>query len=1066
MSSILFNFLVVVSLGLGQTEAAPEGGQGDGMVHAENVTIQLEQGPGETATALPVFAARFTIDDLIALILSQELSPQLSLDDQRTAAVADLKRVSLGATLVELEGYLAENFAGRLDLGRDLITVPVPQNLRVSIETPDLEQSIYIGPTSEVIGFLVNGVNEAELRSLSVRLIQTARRLLDSGNPAFDRSSAEYYRLLAEHELAGIRDGIAQAEAAVREAEAVRARVAEALGLTRDDSGQYAGEAKWRKESRRFSYIVKEGQFIQRLESLVERINREMAVAGFPAPSELDLPGIYYDAEIGDVDIVLPQSMFVSFLEQADSFERRMAEDAIISIEAVRLTDRDIVSAALASRLDAQFQGVHDSTSGFSNRTVLRELGINSLLAVANQGLQAQTLGDIAAGGLPPGVTPVQIAPPTLPPIQLGREATTIGTTFSVGADPLFFDGREQVYGFSYIGPDGISHSLSLSVVDSLRSTWERIERNLIVHKIKKTGTLTPFTVPVGPDTRTFNGIAALISQENQTLIVSTGTGAIEKTDATAGTWLIVEDFEITPIPGSSTTLTKVERDSFETKILLTMLLRDPYTDVDTKCSFLGAGTTDELRSLLLHQFESVRDQRIRPGREALSYGSIFDARLAASLSDEGSEKKERNSMITLTFYSSQGTIVQNPGSNQLGDANDVTSFTTVLSPNVVTPISSFFTKSGMGTKGASTYTGNPRGERADENKTMTHLVVRARFPTVGRENKDRDEGRFTGYFDLPIKRAPSSEVDLPFLSSSEHPVERLARLRFGLMFASLDRERIIKPIAFFNPQQFPGEVPREVWETATTRALINRKLISDSPGRDISMASDYGERFIVAVRSLLEYDPDFFNAAGYALRNMTQWNNPDRIVQALNGSPQRFALNRLVAILDELGEQLIPDDFAKEHLAYCPEAGWADRRIYPLSAQQLRSLRRDVAVHRLRFQEYYGDAMLEAASQILGLGTYRGLDHDTFLEGPFRGYHDLVLFDKSGHELADPKLYAEAHRQFMFLKAGGYEGKLFEQSVISLEHLPEHDRAFIYRGTDILSLRDQDENYSRWTRK
>ena len=125
-----------------------------------------------------------------------------------------------------------------------------------------------------------------------------------------------------------------------------------------------------------------------------------MNLAGFAPPSSLDQPGIYYDEEIGDVDIVLPAPMLGDFLNNADAYERRMAEDAIISIEAVRLTDRDIVAGAVAARLDAKIQGVHNKDR-FSNRSIYRELGLNSLLAVANQNLQIRTLTAVAAGGIP-----------------------------------------------------------------------------------------------------------------------------------------------------------------------------------------------------------------------------------------------------------------------------------------------------------------------------------------------------------------------------------------------------------------------------------------------------------------------------------------------------------------------------------------------------------------------------------------------------------------------------------------------------------------------------------------
>ncbi|MCP4250853.1 MAG: hypothetical protein GY778_27765, partial [bacterium] len=767
----------------------------------EQVNIQLR--PYQLcppSPPVPVYAVRISADDLIALVEAKPPSLQLQFTSQKQATIAALEKISMPGLLDELGGFLTANFGDRFSPDDDLIVIPVPTERQVDISTPDLDPKVYHGPTSEAIGFLMHDVTEAEFNNVALLFIQTARKLLDSGNPAFDRTSPDYIRLLAEREVAEIRDGIAQDQETAKLHAEIRDRVAEALRLTKQPDGSYVGDAKWLKESRRFSYIIKEGKFIQRLEPLVMDINEEMAIAGFAPPLALDQPGIYYDPDIGDVDIVLPKTMLDAFLSYADDFERRMAEDAVISIEAVRLTDRDIISGALASRLSAQIQGVHDPSSGFNKRRPFRELGLNALLAVANQGLQVQTLEAIAAGGLPGGIEAVQVAQPTLPPIIIDPQVTTLGSTFSVGADPLFFDGRQQVYGFSYIGPDGVSHSLNLEVVDSLRESWERIERNLIVHKIKKTDSTTAFSVPVGPDTKTYNGIAALISQENQQLIVATGTGAISEISATAGTWLVIEDFEIAPIPGSSTTLTEEEQEAIEAKLLLTMFLRDPNTDPEVKRSLLKTKTTPELRSALVAQLDRKGNDPIRPGRQRRTYGTIFDERHALTVADERFEKKEKNSVITLTFFSSQGNIVQSPGATQLGDANDLTSFTTLLQPNVVTPISSFFTKTGSGTTGSSPLTGTDKGEQTDQNKVMNHLVIRARFPTVRREKADRDEGKFTGYFELPIKRLPSSDVDLPFLSSSEHPAERLAKLRIGLIFPVLDHERIRLPFAGLNP--------------------------------------------------------------------------------------------------------------------------------------------------------------------------------------------------------------------------------------------------------------------------
>ena len=135
-------------------------------------------------------------------------------------------------------------------------------------------------------------------------------------------------------------------------------------------------------------------------------------------------------------------------------------------------------------------------------------------------------------------------------------------------------------------------------------------------------------------------------------------------------------------------------------------------------------------------------------------------------------------------------------------------------------------------------------------------------------------------------------------------------------------------------------------------------------------------------------------------------------------------------------------------------------RRIYPLSWEEIQTLRRDVAAHYLRFQEAYGDAFLEAVSSVLHLGTYRSKSVSDVIAGPLRGYRDLVVFDQSGSIVSNPKLYEEAHGQFLFLKAGGYKGRLFEKSTVALKHLPDDQRSVIYRGRDILALAD------RWSRE
>ena len=1032
-------------------------------VSSEAVTIELLQRRPEVLAedTEPRFTFRVTPESLLELMNSPAVPSLLRTERQLAQLKTALPVVSMDAVLTEMLPVLQARLGPKFDHERDAIYVPVEPTRRVEVPVPGAsDDRTYRGPKRETVGFLLHDVTESEAVALGIRIAQTARQIFDNGRPAFRRDTEEYLRALAGRESLENRAAAQSARENQADARAVREMVAEQLGLSSSEPADNGRSGNWLKESRKFSYIIREGEFIGRLKPLVDRINKDMEIAGYQPPSTLDRAGIHFDPEIGDVDIVLPPEMLQRFLQEADQLERRIAVDSVISIEAVRLTDRDIVSGALASRLTGQFQGVHDTEYGATTGRIVRETTLNSLLAVANQQLQIATLSGVAGGMLPAGTTPITIAPPTLPAFP-ARETTTIGTDFSFGADDLFFDGRQQVASFSYLGPDGVSHTVMSEVVDSLREFWDRIERNLIVHKIKRTDRLTEFTVPVGPVTNTYNGIAALISQENQQQVVATGTGAISKIEATAGTWLIIEDFAIRPIPGSSTTLTEEEKHNVEARVLLTMFLRDSTFPPGTKLRLLETRSPQEMRQLLLEEYRRRRTRPVRSGRDAKTYEHIFESRFAEALSDAAYEKKEANSAIALTFYSSQGNIIQQAGVTALGDANDLTSFTTELRPNVVTPISSFFTKSGSGALGTSPLTGVDRGERVDEEKTMTHLLIRARFPTLDRERRDRDEGRHLGYFNLPIAREPTSTVDVPFLSSSEHPSDRLAKLRIGLSFDVLDPDKVRKPFSTWNPNRFPGNVPPDVHKMAMTRYLMMRRIIADSPANLPQLASEYRHRFMVEVRSLLEYDDDFFDAPNFALRNMAQWNDPARIIVALNNTPNRFALARLSQLLDEVGRMLVPDTYVQQNLAVAPKTVWKHRRVYPLSPEQLSLLRRDVAAHYLRLNEAYGDAFLEAISRMLGTGSYTSNDKDEQERAPFRGFQDLVVFDNAGGVDTVSPIYKGAREEFLFLRGGGYEGKgMFEQSRLAISDMADKHRPYVFLGSDILKTLDGNADY------
>ncbi len=1051
------------------TQPATESSSDGTAAESQTLSIRLlPSAPAVAASAPQGFTARFTRDELKALLTTQPrvLPLPFQFPGQLEAYLEAVDQVGMGALVERMTPYLTKEFGEGFDPVRDVIAHPVPPEERIQLQVPDLAPPVYEGPVQEVLGFLVHDLDEESFIKIGIRAVQAARLLLDKGDPASDRRSVLHKHALAEAEIARVRAAQQQAAAAAgareRQAaeaaaarEAARQRVGQALGIYDAARNVYEGTPNWAKESRRFSYVVREGQFIDRLKPLVDHINQELALAGFPPPGPTELPGIHFDADLRDVEILLPLPMLEGFLAQADRIEQRMAEDHIISIEAVRLTDRDIVNGAIASRLSVLSQGVHDTRRGAATDRAVRQFTVNSLLAVANRQLALANLRGLEGGVLPAGSPALQLPALTLGPAGTDRTATTVGGDFSVGADDIFFDGRQQSYGFSYIGPDGLAHTLALDVVDSLREFWERIERNLIVHKIKKTEVPSDFTVPVGPAGRTYKGIAALISQQNQEIVVTGDSGVVVRLSATAGTWLIIQDFDIEPIPGSSTDLTQGERRLIQARVLLTMLLRDPRVSNEVKARLVEAATLDDLEAEAHAVYEGYRMLPIRPAPLAAAYEEVYDRRAGGALDDAAVEKKERNSRIKLSFYSSQGGILRVPGTTELGDANDLTSFTTELQPNIVTPISSFFTKAASGAEGTSPLTGVRKGESSEEEKTMTHLVIRVRFPTAERERQDRDEGRHLGYFTLPLGRRPHSMVDLPFLSSSEHPLERLAKLRVGLMFDALQRDRVKKPFELINPNSLLGTISLDVYETATTRLMMNRTIINNSPASRQALATRYRSRFMVEVRTLLEYDEEFFDSPNMALRNMAQWNDPDRILVALHNSPSQFALRRLVEMIDELGEELVPLDFAEQFLAVAPWRLFGGHRLRSLSDEELRTLRRDVANHYLRVQETYGDAFMEAISQLLSLGSYRASAYAQLLAGPLRGYHDLVVFDYTAAKATNLELFERTYDLFSLLKRGGYKGGLFESSLEAIQDLDPEVQRYIIRGRRILTHTD-----------
>jgi hypothetical protein len=107
-----------------------------------------------------------------------------------------------------------------------------------------------------------------------------------------------------------------------------------------------------------------------------------------------------------------------------------------------------------------------------------------------------------------------------------------------------------------------------------------------------------------------------------------------------------------------------------------------------------------------------------------------------------------------------------------------------------------------------------------------------------------------------------------------------------------------------------------------------------------------------------------------------------------------------------------------------------------------------------MRIEEIFGDAFLEAVSVLLGLGTYRSLDYEQVIAGPFHGYENLVLFDEQSAQVGRNEACRQAHEHFLLLRGGGYRGGLFKPSLEYIEHLDAADRDYLIRGTEILRHR------------
>ena len=184
-SFVLSCLLVWASVCAGQ-EAAPAPSPA-----SDATPTAAGQPAGEAeAAAKPqqTFSGRFTTASLKALVADQsDLLPlPLQLEGERQAALSALDRVDMSAVIGEMADFLTEKFADRFDLTRHVLSAAVPPGQQVEVDLSDVGLTPYRGPAQQIIGFVVHGMTREEYLNTALRALETARQLVESGEPVFD----------------------------------------------------------------------------------------------------------------------------------------------------------------------------------------------------------------------------------------------------------------------------------------------------------------------------------------------------------------------------------------------------------------------------------------------------------------------------------------------------------------------------------------------------------------------------------------------------------------------------------------------------------------------------------------------------------------------------------------------------------------------------------------------------------------------------------------------------------------------------------------------------------------
>lgn len=744
-------------------------------------------------------------------------------------------------------------------------------------------------------------------------------------------------------------------------------------------------------------------------------------------------PGIHPVGTCGALHIALPEPIYHYFRKVTQDYLIQIMTRFPIDIEVLRITDSDFMDDVLALRTTGTLAGISDNTRNLAPyRDSIYDWTVGTMISLANRNLGIQNAQDIANGLVPPSTQPLILGPaPTrgdrMPMVRVPR---TFGPTYNLGAGPEFFDGSQQVVGFSYDGPDG-RVDVSFELMDKIRNAWTRIENESVFSNLTPDSPTTSFQVPIA--LQTVEGLVGYVAPDTEKTVTTLESGSALTEESTGGIWLIINSIQYVPRNGESLILTAQEIKKTEALTKLEILVNDPAVDErDIESLFEAESEADSIQ-----QIEAMFDARIHCKEDSdghspyqhlaitfmpnYSYEEILKDRLEDRLEHQLGRKIEDNSAFTMTYYSNEG-VRTGPGRSQ----NSAFYQTVTIPGNQVTKVArngSNFTSS---VEERSRLWGVKRGDSQREERDMVTIAVRATLETGLRSRWKLDEGRRSTFYHLPTGREGAFRINLPFTGPTHHPLSVVSHYRFGSVFACFDEDK----------------VPSPHYQSCSTRKRLIARIIGNSFNYDNFYIATLADRFLYLIRPLVSYD-ELFNNHKFSLRSSEDWQRLGSLWHAfLEGRRSDAAMRRFDDLLRRTGEILLPDSFINENLLASTHS-WATPRH--LTAREIELLRIDLAAHYLRFTEVIADGLVEfIATYYSGLPRYSAKNDKEFKDSLLDGYHDLILFDESKRPGLGEAAQVEAAAFWDGLKRG-------RKKIHQLDSLGRQAQGFIIRGTQIL---------------